>query len=111
MTTATNTVSDTATLQMVRAEVNVRDFQRWMGTRRLQDQDHAMHCLLTECFGSPPTKENPENTGLAPRLFRMIIPRGGSTGCLYGYGRPMRTHCGNRRPSAPTRCRPESSQP
>ncbi len=75
MTTATNSSPDTATLQMVRAEVNVRDFQRWMGTRRLQDQDHAMHCLLTECFGD-----------LAPRPFRFIVPRGGSTGCLYGYG-------------------------
>lgn len=75
MTTATNTVPDTTTLQMVRAEVNVRDFQRWMGTRRLQDPDHAAHCLLTECFGD-----------LAPKPFRLIVPRGGSTGCLYGYG-------------------------
>lgn len=71
------TVSPTATptLQMVRAEIGVRDFHRWMGTRRLQDPDHAMHCLLTECFGD-----------LAPRPFRLIIPRGASTGCLYGYG-------------------------
>ena len=60
---------------MVRAEVSVRDFQRWMGTRRLQDPDHAMHCLLTECFGD-----------LAPKPFRLIVPRGGATGCLYGYG-------------------------
>lgn len=75
MTTATNSVLERATLQMVRAEVNVREFQRWMGMRRLQDQDHAMHCLLTECFGD-----------LAPKPFRLIAPRGGSTGCLYGYG-------------------------
>ena len=66
----------TQPLQMVRAEINVRDFQRWMGMRRLQDPDHGMHCLLTECFGRD----------LAPRPFRAIFPRGGSRGCLYGYG-------------------------
>lgn len=63
-------------LQMIRAEINVRDFQRWMGMRRLQDPDHGMHCLLTECFGRD----------LAPRPFRAIFPRAGSLGCLYGYG-------------------------
>lgn len=62
-------------LQMIRAEINVRDFHRWMGVRLLADPDHAMHCLLTECFGD-----------LAPRPFRLIVPRGGSTGVLYGYG-------------------------
>ena len=66
----------TEPLQMVRAEINVRDFQRWMGMRRLQDPDHGMHCLLTESFGRE----------LAPRPFRAIFPRGGSRGCLYGYG-------------------------
>ena len=66
----------TQPLQMLRAEINVRDFQRWMGMRRLQDPDHGMHCLLTECFGRD----------LAPRPFRAIFPRGGSRGCLYGYG-------------------------
>ena len=68
--------NETERLQMIRAEVNVRDFQRWMGIRRLQDPDHAMHCLLVESFGSD----------LAPKPFRVIMPRGGSTGCLYGYG-------------------------
>lgn len=66
----------TESLQMLRAEISVRDFQRWMGMRRLQDPDHGMHCLLTECFGRD----------LAPRPFRAIFPRGGSRGCLYGYG-------------------------
>ena len=75
MTTTAHTPATTGVLQMLRAEVNIRDFQRWMGTRRLQDPDHAMHCLLTECFGD-----------LAPRPFRLIVPRGGATGCLYGYG-------------------------
>lgn len=65
---------ETATLQMVRAEVNIREFQRWMGARRLQDTDHGMHCLLVECFGD-----------LAPKPFRLITPRGGSCGVLYGY--------------------------
>ena len=75
MTTTLNDQAATAALQMVRAEVSVRDFQRWMGTRRLQDPDHAMHCLLTECFGD-----------LAPKPFRLMLTRGASTGCLYGYG-------------------------
>ena len=69
-------MTDQASLQMIRAEIGLRDFQRWMGMRRLQDPDHAMHCLLTECFG----KE------LAPKPFRMMTPRGGRHGCLYGYG-------------------------
>ena len=80
------TATATAALQMIRAEVNVRDFQRWMGVRRLQDPDHAMHCLLTECFGRPPNEKCPERDGIAPQPFRLIIPRGAATGCLYGYG-------------------------
>ena len=75
MTATTGVAPETATLQMVRAEVSVREFQRWMGMKRLQDPDHALHCLLIECFGD-----------LAPKPFRLIVPRGGSTGCLYGYG-------------------------
>ena len=68
-------MSDREPLQMIRADISVRDFQRWMGSRRLQDADHAMHCLLTECFGE-----------LAPKPFRALFPRGGSKGTLYGYG-------------------------
>ena len=60
---------------MVRSEIDVMEFQRWMGVRRFRDQDHAMHCLLVECFGD-----------LAPKPFRLMLPRGGSTGVLYGYG-------------------------
>ena len=63
------------TLQMIRAEINLREFHRWMGGKMLQDPDHAMHCLLKECFG-----------GLAPKPFRLIAPRQGSRGFLYGYG-------------------------
>ena len=62
------------TLQMVRAEINLREFHRWMGARRLQDPDHAMHCLLKESFGE-----------LAPKPFRFIEPRSRSRGILYGY--------------------------
>ena len=69
-------MTDQAPLQMIRAEIGLRDFQRWMGMRRLQDPDHAMHCLLTECFGKD----------LAPKPFRVMTPRGGRQGCLYGYG-------------------------
>ena len=67
----------TEALQMIRAEISVRDFQHWMGVRQLQDPDHGMHCLLTECFG----RES------APKPFRAILPREGGRGCLYGYGR------------------------
>ena len=75
MTITGNAPEATGVLQMVRAEVNIRDFQRWMGTRRLQDPDHAMHCLLTECFGD-----------LAPKPFRLMTARGAATASLYGYG-------------------------
>ena len=67
-------MTDRAPLQMIRADINVRDFQRWMGSRQLGDADHAMHCLLTEVFGE-----------LAPRPFRALFPRGGGCGVLYGY--------------------------
>ena len=63
-------------LFMIRAEVALREFRRWMGCKRLQDADHAMHCLLTESFGE-----------LAPRPFRLIMPRGQARGVLYGYAR------------------------
>ena len=75
MDTATSTDSPAAPLQLIRADVRVRDFQRWMGCKRLQDADHAMHCLLTECFGD-----------LAPKPFRLIVPRSAARGVLYGYG-------------------------
>ena len=69
-------MSSHAPLRMIRADIRVQAFQRWMGSRRLQDADHAMHCLLTECFGA-----------LAPKPFRAIFPRdgGGGEGTLYGY--------------------------
>ena len=73
--TATSTDSPAAPLQLIRADVRIRDFQRWMGCKRLQDADHAMHCLLTECFGD-----------LAPKPFRLIVPRGAVCGVWYGYG-------------------------
>lgn len=68
-------VSPATTLQMIRADVRLRYFQRWMGSRSLQDPDHAAHSLLTECFGN-----------LSPKPFRLIMPRRSTTGVLYGYG-------------------------
>ena len=61
-------------LQMIRADVWLDELQRWMGSRRIEDIDRAMHALLTECFG-----------GLAPKPFRLIAPRSGRHGVLYGY--------------------------
>ena len=64
-----------ASLQMIRGDVNVSELHRWMGQRRLVDTDYAMHCLLVESFG----------TGLAPKPFRLLLPRAGGLGTLYGY--------------------------
>ena len=69
-------MSEDAPLQMIRAEVSLSDFNRWMGVKRLQDPDHAMHCLLKESFGD-----------IAPQPFRLITPRGCPTGVFYGYTR------------------------
>ena len=79
------TTPTTTALRMVRGEVDLREFNRWMGSRRLQDPDHAMHCLLKECFGDFYTNDNP--AGIAPQPFRMVATRGASVGCLYGYTR------------------------
>lgn len=67
------------TLHMIRADIDAHEFRRWMGSRHLMDDDHAMHCLLRECFGemSP--------VGIAPKPFRLILPRKGRCGALYGY--------------------------
>ena len=63
------------TLHMIRADIDSLQFRRWMGSRRLVDDDHAMHCLLTECFGKD----------IAPKPFRLMLPRDGRRGTLYGY--------------------------
>ena len=68
-------MSTRAPLYMIRADVCVEEFHRWMGSKRLRDADHAMHCLLTECFGPP-----------APKPFRLILPQDGTRGVFYGYG-------------------------
>ena len=67
----------TETLHMIRADIDALQFRRWMGTRRLVDDDHAMHCLLTECFGRD----------IAPKPFRLMLPHDGRHGTLYGYAR------------------------
>lgn len=64
-----------APLQMIRGDVNVSELHRWMGRRRLPDTDYAMHCLLVERFG----------VELAPKPFRLLLPRNGGCGTLYGY--------------------------
>jgi len=69
-------------LQMIRADLDLRAFHRWAGSRRMMgrnafDEGYAMHCLLTECFGER-----------APKPFRIITPRGRGSreGVFYGYG-------------------------
>ena len=93
-------VTTAAPLQMLRAEVNVREFQRWAGIRRLQDTDHAMHCLLKETFGE-----------LSPKPFRLIVPPGGSRGCLYGYGPATAADSANLTQLFAGRSRPRSLTP
>ena len=61
-------------LQMVNIDFNTNEFFYWMGRRCLQDNDHAMHCLLTECFGD-----------IAPKPFRLLLPDNGVKGYVYGY--------------------------
>ena len=83
------TATATSPLQMIRADIDMRSFHRWAGSRRMMsrnafDEGYAMHCLLTESFGER-----------APKPFRMIAPRGKGLessdryifrGVLYGYG-------------------------
>lgn len=71
------------TLQMIRAEIDLRSFQHWAGSRQMIgrqtfDEGYAMHCFLAGVFGE-----------LAPQPFRLIIPRskGNRRGVFYGYGR------------------------
>ena len=76
----------TGTLHMIRADIDALQFRRWMGSRRIVDDDHAMHCLLTECFGVSYNADcNPE--GIAPRPFRLMLPRDKRCATLYGYSR------------------------
>ena len=54
----------------LRADIDVRAFYRWAGSRGMIsrnafDPGFSMHCLLTESFGRD----------LAPKPFRVIIPR------------------------------------
>ena len=70
------------TTNMIRADIDLRSFYRWAGSRGMIsrnafDPGFAMHCLLTESFGRD----------LAPKPFRVIIPRDRNiqSGILYGY--------------------------
>lgn len=76
MTSIADPRSKAGNLQMIRADINLPEFRRWMGGKHLMDEDHAIHCLLTECFGRD----------LAPKPFRFFSPRGSSKAVLYGYG-------------------------
>lgn len=62
------------TLRMVQAEINTSELGRWMGSRGLTDLDHAFHCFQKDVLGE-----------LAPRPFRLIIPRKSSQGVMYAY--------------------------
>lgn len=78
-----HTAKTAGTLHMIRADIDALQFRRWMGSRRLVDDDHAMHCLLKESFGDFHTQETPD--GIAPQPFRLMLPREGRRGTFYGY--------------------------
>ena len=68
-----------ARLHMIRADVNMREFQRWAGSRGMMragafDEGYAMHCLLKGIYGER-----------APKPFRIIAARDARKGALYGY--------------------------
>ena len=82
-TTSTSARPETAatrSVHMIRADLDVKAFHRWAGSRGLIsrnafDEGFAMHCLLVESFGD-----------IAPKPFRVIISRDGrQSGVLYGY--------------------------
>ena len=73
----------TQPLQMIRASVDERSFQRWAGSGQLMsrhafDEGYAMHCFLAGVFGE-----------LAPKPFRLIFsrPKDNRRGVFYGYSR------------------------
>ena len=90
MNKASSAPEETGVLQMIRADVNVHEFQRWMGAKRLQT-GHAMHCLL---------KEFSDN---GPKPFGLIVPRGNSFSVFLRYARLRRGSARNRSVS-PTLC-------
>ena len=70
-------------LYMIRADINIRQFHRWAGVRKIYerkggvfDEGLGLHKLLGETFGD-----------IAPQPFRVITPAGASRGSLYGYSR------------------------
>ena len=70
------------TINMIRADIDLRSFYRWAGSRGMIsrnafDAGFAMHCVLTESFGCE----------FAPKPFRVIIPRERKSGrgTFYGY--------------------------
>ena len=68
------TTATSSPLYMTRAEIDLRSLYRWMGTKRIDDVDLAMHSVLAETMGV-----------LAPKPFRLMITDGATTGALYGY--------------------------
>ena len=70
-----------STLHMMRANINLRELHKWMGSRSLRDTDRACHALLAGSFGDQ-----------APKPFRLITPRQTNTGTLYGYGKTSSAH-------------------
>ena len=69
----------TDTLHFYAFEMDLREFDRWSGTRDIHDRDLATHSLLTEMFGDA-----------APRPYRLLAVRDAPRGTIYGYGpRPV----------------------
>lgn len=63
-----------APLWMICMPFHMGPYERYYRRRGFIDRDHAMHCLLTECFGDK-----------VLRPFRLIAGRTRDMGSLYGY--------------------------
>lgn len=61
-------------LYLAQATIKTNTLHKWMKTRRLEDLDHAMHCLLRETLGAE-----------APKTFRLFHPTEDNEATLYGY--------------------------
>lgn len=64
------------TLKMVQIGLDQQEMAAWMAHRGVDDQDLALHCLLTECLGE-----------LRPRVFRATPAASGRQPAVLGYCR------------------------
>ena len=72
-------MTDKSPIHIVEASIDMGRFHYWKNRRQLPNNDHAMHCLLRECFG--------QDTSNRPYPYRVKIHRNRAHGTLYAYSR------------------------